>query len=629
MLIATAQPPFSSPSIRSAGTTTSSKNTSANSRSPLIISSGATVIPGVSMSTKNAVMPRWRESGGPGAREQHAAVGVLRQAGPDLLAVDHPRRRGARRRRREPRGSAATQVAARCPAPRSPGTTARRPRAGGARPRRRASGGAKSMSVGASTSISEKSPGSARSRAGERRAELGAQHRRAAAAADALRPAVLHPARVEQDRLHALHLGDVVVERSGRGVTAARAPRGARRATRASSARKSAMRQSARGCSMRRRSDREQRLRTRLPSGDESRSQSTVIVLPEPEPAVRPAMLHGARRRGDDLARGPAADRRRAGRRPTAARPTRRSPRRPRRCSASRPTRRVDDAQRAITAARRAFDTTAWSTRPALRVRCLRQLHQALLDNVEPLREILVQEVGAPVSSTSGPQLEAPIDVVRLVRRPARGLRVRRRPRRARHLRRPAPPLGREGSGRCRRRDHGVQLSRSSSRSRSSRPRSPPAARSCSRVRPTRRGRRSRSASSSPRRPTSRPASSTCSSSSDNAVGAELTTHPDVDVVSFTGSTPVGRQIMAAASATVKRVFLELGGKSAFVLLDDGDLDDGGAVLLRTRRRRTRVRDVRSRRGSSCRATATTRWSTWRAPRSPASPTATRPIPRR
>jgi acyl-CoA reductase-like NAD-dependent aldehyde dehydrogenase len=60
--------------------------------------------------------------------------------------------------------------------------------------------------------------------------------------------------------------------------------------------------------------------------------------------------------------------------------------------------------------------------------------------------------------------------------------------------------------------------------------------------------------------------------SSDVAVGELLTTHPDVDVVSFTGSTPVGRQIMAAASATVKRVFLELGGKSAFVLLDDGDV---------------------------------------------------------
>jgi acyl-CoA reductase-like NAD-dependent aldehyde dehydrogenase len=61
-------------------------------------------------------------------------------------------------------------------------------------------------------------------------------------------------------------------------------------------------------------------------------------------------------------------------------------------------------------------------------------------------------------------------------------------------------------------------------------------------------------------------------SGSDTAVGVELTTHPDVDVISFTGSTPVGREIMAAAGATVKRVFLELGGKSALVVLDDGDL---------------------------------------------------------
>src|SRR5262245_6444248 len=72
----------------------------------------------------------------------------------------------------------------------------------------------------------------------------------------------------------------------------------------------------------------------------------------------------------------------------------------------------VEAAQRALLAARRAFDTTGWSRDHDLRVRCLRQLHQALLDNAEPLREILVREVGAPVSSTSGPQLEGPIDVV-------------------------------------------------------------------------------------------------------------------------------------------------------------------------------------------------------------------------
>src|SRR5439155_26640810 len=53
----------------------------------------------------------------------------------------------------------------------------------------------------------------------------------------------------------------------------------------------------------------------------------------------------------------------------------------------------------------------------------------------------------------------------------------------------------------------------------------------------------------------------------------ETPTQPGVDATSFTGSTPVGRRIMAAASATVKRVFLELGGKSAFVVLDDGDVN--------------------------------------------------------
>jgi aldehyde dehydrogenase (NAD+) len=51
--------------------------------------------------------------------------------------------------------------------------------------------------------------------------------------------------------------------------------------------------------------------------------------------------------------------------------------------------------------------------------------------------------------------------------------------------------------------------------------------------------------------------------------GAQLVTDPRVDVVSFTGSTATGRRIMAAAAEGVKRVFLELGGKSANVVLDD------------------------------------------------------------
>ena len=56
----------------------------------------------------------------------------------------------------------------------------------------------------------------------------------------------------------------------------------------------------------------------------------------------------------------------------------------------------------------------------------------------------------------------------------------------------------------------------------------------------------------------------------DGAAGAEiLTTHPAVDMVSFTGSTAVGKQILAQAASTVKRVALELGGKSAQIYLDD------------------------------------------------------------
>lgn len=55
--------------------------------------------------------------------------------------------------------------------------------------------------------------------------------------------------------------------------------------------------------------------------------------------------------------------------------------------------------------------------------------------------------------------------------------------------------------------------------------------------------------------------------------GEALVAHPDVAMVSFTGSTPVGKRVMALASDTVKRVHLELGGKAPFVVLDDADLE--------------------------------------------------------
>ncbi|MBU3066672.1 aldehyde dehydrogenase family protein [Nocardia sp. NEAU-G5] len=56
-------------------------------------------------------------------------------------------------------------------------------------------------------------------------------------------------------------------------------------------------------------------------------------------------------------------------------------------------------------------------------------------------------------------------------------------------------------------------------------------------------------------------------------VGSAIVEHPGVDVVSFTGSTPVGRQVARVAGEQLKRACLELGGKSASVVLDDADLE--------------------------------------------------------
>jgi aldehyde dehydrogenase (NAD+) len=230
----------------------------------------------------------------------------------------------------------------------------------------------------------------------------------------------------------------------------------------------------------------------------------------------------------------------------------------------------VTDARRAVDAAKRAFDTTEWSRDQAFRVQCLRQLHQALLDNRDQLSDILVQEVGAPVSSTSGPQLDGPIEIVRWYADLLEGYDF-------------TEDLGdREAFGTQNHRwiekeaagvvsaivayNYPVQLALAKL--------APALAAGCTVV-----------LKGAPDTPwsalalgrliadhTDIPAGVVnVLTSSDVAVGEELTVHPDIDLITFTGSTPVGRAIMSAASATVKRVFLELGGKSAFVLLDDGD----------------------------------------------------------
>ena len=64
-------------------------------------------------------------------------------------------------------------------------------------------------------------------------------------------------------------------------------------------------------------------------------------------------------------------------------------------------------------------------------------------------------------------------------------------------------------------------------------------------------------------------------------VGEELATHPEVDMISFTGSTEVGKRLMELGSRTVKKVSLELGGKAPFIVFADADIEAavrGGVV---------------------------------------------------
>jgi hypothetical protein len=68
-----------------------------------------------------------------------------------------------------------------------------------------------------------------------------------------------------------------------------------------------------------------------------------------------------------------------------------------------------EDIERAIAAARRAFDQTGWAGDHALRARCLRQLHAAIRERIEELRASYVAEVGCPVLMTYGPGVDVPV----------------------------------------------------------------------------------------------------------------------------------------------------------------------------------------------------------------------------
>ena len=90
--------------------------------------------------------------------------------------------------------------------------------------------------------------------------------------------------------------------------------------------------------------------------------------------------------------------------------------------------------------------------------------------------------------------------------------------------------------------------------------------------------------------------------------GSSLVTHPDVDMVSLTGSPETGKWIAKAAADSLKRVHLELGGKAPVIVFDDVDMEHGARDDRRARRSTTPARTARPRRACSRRRRSTTTW---------------------
>jgi aldehyde dehydrogenase (NAD+) len=231
----------------------------------------------------------------------------------------------------------------------------------------------------------------------------------------------------------------------------------------------------------------------------------------------------------------------------------------------------ADDMGRAIEASRRAFDETDWSTNNALRVRCIRQLQEALAKHVEELRDITIAEVGAPRMLTSAAQLEGPIDDLKFSADTAEAyawrtdLGI-------------ASPMGIKSQRTIAREAVGVVGAIT--------PWNFPHQINLAKIGPALAAGNTVVLKPAPDTPWCAavigqiiaehteipPGVVNIVTSSDHAVGALLAKDPRVDMVLFTGSTATGRSVMSDAAATIKKVFLELGGKSAFLVLDDADL---------------------------------------------------------
>ncbi len=231
----------------------------------------------------------------------------------------------------------------------------------------------------------------------------------------------------------------------------------------------------------------------------------------------------------------------------------------------------ADDMSRAIDAARRAFDHTDWSRNTELRVRCLRQLQQAMRAHVEELREITIAEVGAPRMLTTVAQLEGPVADLTFPADTAEGYEW------SQDLGQ-AAPMGIPTRRTIAREAVGVVGAIT--------PWNFPHQINLAKLGPALAAGNTIVLKPAPDTPWCAavlgelivdhtdipPGVVNIVTSSDHSVGALLAKDSRVDMVSFTGSTATGRSVMADAAATIKKVFLELGGKSAFIVLDDADL---------------------------------------------------------
>jgi aldehyde dehydrogenase (NAD+) len=234
----------------------------------------------------------------------------------------------------------------------------------------------------------------------------------------------------------------------------------------------------------------------------------------------------------------------------------------------------VADAERAIAAARRAFDETDWATNRDLRVRCMRQFTAAMRKEQDNLRAMTIAEVGAPYSLTTGPQVDMAIDMFDWYAELAAtydgsqdlGLREVRGTMNRRWIEREAFGVVSAISAY----NYPTQLNLAKL--------GPALAAGCTVVlkgapdTPWVTLALARLAAEHTDFP---PGVLSILTSSQAEVGAVMTTDPAVDMITFTGSTDVGRRIQAASAPTVKKCFLELGGKSAYLVLDDESLVPG------------------------------------------------------